>query len=101
MDFDRCHDGGGWWYEQEQRGDRANYIPQASSDPIIYTYILIFEINPTTNINYNWYKLFFEIIVYFGIWKVSQYSRMVLKLFFCLGEWEEKVYNYKFFTTFC
>ena len=42
MDFDRCHDGGGWWYDQEQRRDRASYIPQASSNPFIYTYILVF-----------------------------------------------------------
>ena len=42
MDFDRCHDGGGWWYDQEQRRDRASYIPQALCNPFIYTYILVF-----------------------------------------------------------
>ena len=59
MDFDRCHDGGGLWYDQEQGGDRASNTPQASSDSFIYTYILVFER-----------------IVHIGIWKegMSQFS---------------------------
>ena len=36
MDFDRCHDGGEWLYDQKQRGDRASNVPQASSYPFIY-----------------------------------------------------------------